>query len=123
MHNKILVSPDSEKSTDTAKFPQKSSSKPKKKSVRKYRENNKAHTTSPENEVLHLASINEQLIRRLQVQATLEAVIAILKCLLADFRGRIYREFGSYPYQTSSAIETIAGGVIFGLTNGAEEET
>ena len=60
---------------------------------------------------------------RLHSQLALEAEIAILKCLLADFRGHIYREFGSYPYQKILAIETIVGGVIFGLTNDAEEDT
>ncbi|KAH9306278.1 hypothetical protein KI387_010682 [Taxus chinensis] len=104
-HTKILPAPDEEKSADST---QDSSSKAKKRSggnreaVRKYREKKKARTASLEEEVLHLTALNQQLMRRLQGQGVLEAEIARLKCLLADFRGRIDGELGSYPYQKST---------------------
>jgi len=110
-HTKILAAPDGEKSADTAESPQNSSSKPKKRpvgnreAVRKYREKKKARTASLEEEVLHLTTLNQQLLRRLQGQAALEAEIARLKCLLADFRGRIDGELGSYPYQKSIRMD------------------
>lgn len=104
-HTKILPAPDEEKSADST---QDSPSKAKKRSggnreaVRKYREKKKARTASLEEEVVHLTALNQQLMRRLQGQGVLEAEIARLKCLLADFRGRIDGELGSYPYQKSA---------------------
>ncbi|KNA16036.1 hypothetical protein SOVF_092640 isoform B [Spinacia oleracea] len=67
--------------------------------VRKYRQKKKAHAASLEDEVVKLRTLNQQLLKRLQGQAVLEAEIARLKCLLVDIRGRIEGEIGSFPYQ------------------------
>lgn len=67
--------------------------------VRKYREKMKARTASLEDEVSQLREVNEQLLRRLQNQVSLEAEVMRLKCLLVDIRGRIEGEIGSFPYQ------------------------
>uniref|UniRef100_A0A0D6R0G4 BZIP domain-containing protein n=1 Tax=Araucaria cunninghamii TaxID=56994 RepID=A0A0D6R0G4_ARACU len=112
-HTKILPAADEEKSADST---QDSSSKAKKRSggnreaVRKYREKKKARTACLEEEVLHLTALNQQLMRRLQGQGALEAEIARLKCLLADFRGRIDGELGSYPYQKSIRADKAVDG-------------
>ncbi|XVF45541.1 hypothetical protein PTKIN_Ptkin02bG0214400 [Pterospermum kingtungense] len=70
--------------------------------VRKYREKVKARAASLEDEVVKLRAVNQQLLKRLQGQAALEAEIARLKCLLVDIRGRIEGEIGSFPYQKST---------------------
>ncbi|KAJ8470431.1 hypothetical protein OPV22_024774 [Ensete ventricosum] len=99
VHTKILSAPPDE----TAESVEKSAS-PKKRpcnnreAVRKYREKKKAHAASLEDEAAHLRAINQQLLKRLQNQAALEAEIARLKCLLVDLRGRIEGEIGSFPY-------------------------
>ncbi|XP_022860299.1 basic leucine zipper 23-like [Olea europaea var. sylvestris] len=67
--------------------------------VRKYREKKKARAASLEDEVIRLRTLNQQLMKRLQGQALLEAEIARLKCLLVDIRGRIEGEIGAFPYQ------------------------
>ncbi|KAL8128448.1 hypothetical protein V2J09_017603 [Rumex salicifolius] len=67
--------------------------------VRKYREKKKARAASLEDEVVKLRALNQQLLKRLQAQAALEAEVARLKCLLVDIRGRIEGEIGSFPYQ------------------------
>lgn len=67
--------------------------------VRKYHEKKKARFASLEDEIVRLRAINQQLLKRLQGQAVLEAEISRLKCLLVDFRGRIEGEIGSFPYQ------------------------
>lgn len=67
--------------------------------VQKYREKKKAHTALLKDEVVRLRALNQQLVKRLQGQAALEAEIARLKCLLVDIRGRIEGEIGSFPYQ------------------------
>ncbi|KAB2043236.1 hypothetical protein ERO13_D01G002300v2 [Gossypium hirsutum] len=83
--------------------------KPKKRSlgnreaVRKYRQKVKARAASLEDEVVRLRTLNQQLLKRLQGQAQLEAEIARLKCLLVDVRGRIEGEIGSFPYQKPTA--------------------
>ncbi|XP_060176204.1 basic leucine zipper 19-like [Lycium barbarum] len=70
-----------------------------KEAVRRYREKNKAQVASLEDEVVRLRAINQQVLKRLQGQAFLEAEISRLKCLLVDIRGRIEGEIGSFPYQ------------------------
>ncbi|KAI3447936.1 hypothetical protein Pfo_004601, partial [Paulownia fortunei] len=50
-------------------------------------------------EVVKLRVLNQQLMKRLQGQALLEAEVCRLKCLLVDIRGRIEGEIGSFPYQ------------------------
>ncbi|XP_066333498.1 basic leucine zipper 23-like [Miscanthus floridulus] len=63
--------------------------------VRKYREKKKAHTASLEEEVVHLQALNQQLMKKVQSHAALEAEVARLRCLLVDIRGRIEGEIGT----------------------------
>lgn len=70
--------------------------------VRKYREKKKAHTAYLEEEVKKLLSLNQQLVRKLQGQATLEAEISGLRGLLLDLRGKIDNEVGVFPFQKTS---------------------
>ncbi|KAK9283570.1 hypothetical protein L1049_011818 [Liquidambar formosana] len=67
--------------------------------VRKYREKKKAHTAYLEEEVKKLRLLNQQLVRKLQGQATLEAEIMRLRSLLLDLRGKIDNELGVFPFQ------------------------
>lgn len=67
--------------------------------VRKYREKKKAHTAYLEEEVKKLRLFNQQLVRKLQKQAILEAEILRLRTLLFDLRGKIDTELGSFPFQ------------------------
>lgn len=62
--------------------------------VRKYREKKKAHTFYLEEEVKKLRMLNQQLVRRLQGQAILEAEILRLRRVLMDLRGKIDGELG-----------------------------
>ncbi|CAL9754468.1 unnamed protein product [Musa acuminata subsp. burmannicoides] len=62
--------------------------------VRKYREKKKAHAAFLEEEVKKLRLLNQQLLRRLQGQAALEAEVVRLRDLLADLRGKIDAEVG-----------------------------
>ncbi|XP_066309290.1 basic leucine zipper 23-like [Miscanthus floridulus] len=74
--------------------------------VRKYREKKKAHTASLEEEVVHLWALNQQLMKKLQSHAALEAEVAKLRCLLVDIRGRIEGEIGAFPYQRPAGGRT-----------------
>jgi hypothetical protein len=67
--------------------------------VRKYREKKKAHTAHLEEQVNQLKVRNQQLMKRLQEQACLEAEVFRLRSLLAEFRGRIDAEIGGFPAQ------------------------
>ncbi|XP_078440668.1 basic leucine zipper 19-like isoform X1 [Wolffia australiana] len=102
VHTKIITNPaidaDSEEKTTNRKRPLGN-----REAVRKYREKMKARAASLEDEVAQLREINEQLLRRLQSQASLEAEVMRLKCLLVDIRGRIEGEIGSFPYQKTVA--------------------
>jgi hypothetical protein len=60
--------------------------------VRKYREKKKAHAAFLEEEVKKLRATNQQLLRRLQGYAALEAEVARLRGLLFDVRGKIDSE-------------------------------
>lgn len=64
--------------------------------VRKYREKKKAHTAYLEEEVKKLRLLNQQLVRKLQGQAILEAEISRLRGLLTDLRGKIDSELGVF---------------------------
>nr|ACG33099.1 DNA binding protein [Zea mays] len=75
--------------------------------VRKYREKKKAHTASLEEEVVHLRALNQQLMKKLQSHAALEAEAARLRCLLVDIRGRIEGEIGAFPYQRLPAVKNV----------------
>ncbi|KAL3537611.1 hypothetical protein ACH5RR_000977 [Cinchona calisaya] len=65
--------------------------------VRKYREKKKAHTVYLEGEVKKLSFVNQQLIRKVQSQAILEAEILRLRGLFLDLRGKIDNELAVYP--------------------------
>ncbi|XP_070042252.1 basic leucine zipper 23-like isoform X2 [Nicotiana tomentosiformis] len=106
VHTKIVPpseeDEDKNPSDDTAESSEKKGKKRpvgNKEAVRKYREKKKARAASLEDEVIRLRAINQQLFKRLQGQAVLEAEVARLKCLLVDIRGRIEGEIGSFPYQ------------------------
>lgn len=66
--------------------------------VRKYREKKKAHTAYLEEEVKKLRFVNQQLVRKVQRQAILEAEILRLRGVLLDLRGKIDYELGSFPF-------------------------
>ncbi|KAK4747735.1 hypothetical protein SAY87_014321 [Trapa incisa] len=103
MHTKVVpAQSESEESTEN-KNPKKRPSG-NREAVRKYREKKKAHAASLEDEVNKLRAMNQQLLKRLQGQAVLEAEIARLKCLLVDIRGRIEGEIGSFPYQKTGSL-------------------
>lgn len=67
--------------------------------VRKYREKKKAHTAYMEEEVKKLRLVNQQLVRKLQGQALLEAELARLRSILAHLKGKIDSELGAFPFQ------------------------
>ena len=67
--------------------------------VRKYREKKKAHTAYLEEEVKKLRLLNQQLVKKLQGQAVLEAEVLRLRSLLLDLRGKIDNELGVFPFQ------------------------
>ncbi|XP_044960404.1 basic leucine zipper 19-like [Hordeum vulgare subsp. vulgare] len=71
--------------------------------VRKYREKKKEHTAVLQEEAAHLRALNDQLVRKVQDHAALEAEAARLRCLLVDVRGRIEGEIGAFPYQRRQA--------------------
>jgi hypothetical protein len=50
--------------------------------------------------VVHLRALNQQLTKKLQNHAALEAEVARLRCLLVDIRGRIEGEIGAFPYHS-----------------------
>ncbi|CAK9147513.1 unnamed protein product [Ilex paraguariensis] len=79
--------------------------------VRKYREKKKAHTAYLEGEVMKLQFVNQQLIRKLQGRAVLEAEVLRLRGLLMDIGGKIYSELGVFPLQQQcNSTTTIAEG-------------
>ncbi|KAK8934962.1 hypothetical protein KSP39_PZI014969 [Platanthera zijinensis] len=98
VHTKILSSSPDETAESAEKGSGKKRSCGNREAVRKYREKKKARAASLEDEVVQLREINQQLMKRLQSQAALEAEIARLRCLLVDIRGRIEGEIGSFPY-------------------------
>ncbi|OEL25927.1 Endoplasmin-like protein [Dichanthelium oligosanthes] len=102
VHTKIVAA--SPEAAETADSPSENNTSKKRPSgnraaVRKYREKKKAHTASLEEEVVHLRAQNQQLMKKLQNHAALEAEVARLRCLLVDIRGRIEGEIGAFPYQ------------------------
>lgn len=98
-----------------------------KEAVRKYREKKKAHTAYLEEQVMQLRTLNQQLVRRLQGQATLEAEVVRLRSLLSEFRGRIDAELGSYLLQKpllapaqkvgDSILQPLPGGFVLNSFN------
>ncbi|GAA0143368.1 basic leucine zipper transcription factor [Lithospermum erythrorhizon] len=104
VHTKLVPSASEDKNpTDDTAVSKENRSKKRplgnREAVRKYREKMKAMTASLEEEVVRLRAMNQQLLKRLQGQALLEAEVSRLKCLLVDIRGRIEGEIGSFPYQ------------------------
>ncbi|KAF5744174.1 hypothetical protein HS088_TW08G00770 [Tripterygium wilfordii] len=101
-HTQVLTSEED----DQSKNEEKPSSKQKRplgnrEAVRKYREKKKAHTAYLEEEVKQLHLVNQQLVKKLQGQAILEAEVLRLRSLLADLRGKIDNELGiSVPPNT-----------------------
>lgn len=67
--------------------------------VRKYREKKKAHAAYLEEEVKKLRLLNQQLMRKLQGKAALEAELVRLRSLLVDLQAKIDGELGVYPFQ------------------------
>ena len=75
--------------------------------VRKYREKKKAHAAFLEEEVKKLRATNQQLLRRLQGHAALEAEVVRLRGLLFDVRGKIDAEIDSFPFQKHSSVDSV----------------
>ncbi|AQK94564.1 uncharacterized LOC100191786 [Zea mays] len=78
--------------------------------VRKYREKKKARAAFLEGEVKKLRAANQQLVRRLQDHAALEAEVARLRGLLLDVRGRIDAEVGVSPFQRPCSAGSVECG-------------
>ncbi|WVZ99065.1 hypothetical protein U9M48_044416 [Paspalum notatum var. saurae] len=76
--------------------------------VRKYREKKKAHAAFLEEEVKKLRAANQQLLRRLQGHAALEAEVVRLRSLLHDVRGKIDAEVGALPFQKPCSVGSVA---------------
>ncbi|KAF6990812.1 hypothetical protein CFC21_007967 [Triticum aestivum] len=77
--------------------------------VRKYREKKKAHAAYLEEEVKKLRAANQQLQRRLQGHATLEAEVVRLRGLLFDVRAKIDAEAaGAFPFQKQCSVGSVA---------------
>ncbi|KAL6327558.1 hypothetical protein AAG906_021848 [Vitis piasezkii] len=57
------------------------------------------HTAYLEEEVKKLRLLNQQLVKKLQGQAVLEAEVLRLRSLLLDLRGKIDNELGVFPFQ------------------------
>ncbi|XP_043687050.1 basic leucine zipper 23-like [Telopea speciosissima] len=107
-HTQVLASEEDEGSNDKEKSVSKSR-RPSgnREAVRKYREKKKAHTAYLEEEVKKLRVLNQQLVKRLQGQAILEAEALRLKTLLIDIRGKIDSELGAFPLQ-KRCISTVS---------------
>ncbi|TKY48963.1 hypothetical protein E2542_SST26387 [Spatholobus suberectus] len=75
--------------------------------VIKNREKKKAYAASLKDEVVKLKALTQHLMKKLQGQASLEAKIARLKCLLVDIRGRIEGKIRSFPYQKLPNVNTL----------------
>ncbi|CAL4901443.1 unnamed protein product [Urochloa decumbens] len=78
-----------------------------KEAVRKYREKKKAHAAFLEEEVKKLRAANQQLLRRLQDHAALEAEVVRLRGLLLDVRGKIDAEVGASPFQKPCSVGSV----------------
>ncbi|XP_026459045.1 basic leucine zipper 23-like [Papaver somniferum] len=83
-----------EETYDSAEIKSKKRAPGNRESVRKYRERKKARIASMEDELIKLRIVNQQLLKRLQVQVALEQEVPRLKLLLVDIRGTIKGELG-----------------------------
>ncbi|KAG2678883.1 hypothetical protein I3760_11G024700 [Carya illinoinensis] len=86
--------------------------------VRKYREKRKAHTAYLEEEVEKLRLLNQQLVRKLQRQAILEAEALRLKSLLLHLVGKIDNELGVFPNQKQGNANAMLKNSDCGLQSG-----
>ncbi|GLT66029.1 hypothetical protein SLA2020_384250 [Shorea laevis] len=109
-HTQVIASEDDSHLNDKGQ----SSLKPRRplgnrEAVRKYREKKKTHTAYLEEEVKKLRLSNQQLFRRLQGQATLEAEVFRLRTRLVELRTKIDGEFGLgvFPFKKQSNTNTI----------------
>ncbi|KAG8044408.1 hypothetical protein GUJ93_ZPchr0054g2846 [Zizania palustris] len=78
-----------------------------KEAVRKYREKKKAHAAFLEEEVKKLRAANQQLLKRLQGHAALEAEVVRLRSILLDVRGKIDMEIGTFPFQKPCSVGSV----------------
>jgi hypothetical protein len=76
--------------------------------VRKYREKRKAHATFLEEEVKRLRATNQQLVKRLQSHAALEAEVVRLRSLLLDVRGKIDAEVSGFPFPKQCSVGSVS---------------
>ncbi|KAJ7949267.1 Basic leucine zipper like [Quillaja saponaria] len=107
-HTQVFTSEEDDYPNDR----ERSSLKPKRplgnrEAVRKYREKKKAHTAFLEEEVKKLHLLNQQLVRKLQGQAVLEAEVLRLRSILVDLRGKMDNELGAFPFQRQCNSATI----------------
>ncbi|KAI4302504.1 hypothetical protein MLD38_038239 [Melastoma candidum] len=107
-HTQLLPSeeggnPDAERRPGKAKRPSGN-----REAVRKYREKKKAHTAYLEEEVQKLRLVNQQLLRKLQGQATLEAEVVRLRSVLVDLRSKIDGELGAFPFQKPCEFSAVS---------------
>lgn len=96
-HTQVFASED-----DTDSKPKRTSGN--REAVRKYREKKKAHTAYLEEEVRKLRLVNQQLVRKLQGQALLEAELLRLRNILLQLKGKIDSELGSFPFQCQNNL-------------------
>lgn len=89
--------------------------------VRKYREKKKAHAAFLEEEVKKLRAANQQLQRRLQDHAALEAEVVRLRTLLLDVRGKIDAEVGAFPFQKPCSVGSVVSADPALCFNGSSE--
>ncbi|KAJ3669219.1 hypothetical protein LUZ60_011169 [Juncus effusus] len=107
-HTQVFTPSDDDDESADPKPDKKNTRKPlgNREAVRKYREKKKAHTLYLEEEVKKLRNINQQLLKRLQGQAQLEAELARLRGLLFDVKSKIDCEIGDFPFQKQCGNET-----------------
>ncbi|KAK0573150.1 hypothetical protein LWI29_003657 [Acer saccharum] len=103
-HTQVIASEEEEDDNHSNVSKEHSRLKPRRSSgnreaVRKYREKKKAHTAYLEEEVQKLRVLNQQLVRKLQGQAILEAEVFRLRSLLGNLKGKIDNELGIFPFQ------------------------
>lgn len=91
-HTQVFASED-----DTNSRPKRTSGN--REAVKKYREKKKAETAYLEEEVKKLKLVNQQLLRKLQGQALLEAELSRLRNILVQLKGKVDNELCSFPFE------------------------
>lgn len=109
-HTQMFSSGEDEKRNGKKRFSKVKRPASNREAVRKYREKKKAHTAYLEEEVQKLQMLNQQLVRKLQGQALLEAEVTRLRSLLVDLRGKIENELGAIPFQKPCNFTSIKEG-------------